>query len=822
MVTSIASLAQTQHLVALWNFNGDTLHPSVGTGTAMAIGGVTTSFSSGSGSTDPATTGDDALSLAGFPSQGKAADTAGVEFRIDTTGYQNLTLQFDWRASNTASRWLAVRISTDGTVFQTLGRTEITTGGVFTNSIAVDLRNFPLANHSKNVTLQLVSTVASEGRYQAVSGNYSSSGNWRIDSVTITGEELSTNPPGTPKSIAKIRSQLDPHNLTPRSSNERVVIEGIVNSHANLATGDLDGGFFVQDDTAGIAVLHRGGSKTIPSAGSRVRVDGILTHVNGLLTVDVDDKVGLGSITLLQTEQPLPVAKPLTQTLIQVGAMGLDPLEGQRIVLQPVSLDLTPAQFPNASGGNVSLELSDGNRFTLRIDGRVNTLINQPKPRGVLAIIGILTQSDTSDPRSSGYAILPTRAEDIMTLGAPPSWTLTSTLQQLGQPGENPLNSQPVAVPFAEQVVRPGERLEIQFEIPSSSAVPVFIDSDQAQATKPSSARLTIEPVDPNSTEPIQTQTHRGRLLFEPNATDEGSAFQWVLQATNAFGVHSEQISIYVPTRQEQSIILTEFLANPTADPNSLIYNPLKRSEVPANNLSAHDEFVELVNSGRTPVDLSQWSLTDAVALRHQFPTGSLIQPGTVVVVYGGPIEGFAPTLESIPNRRLVQPASRGDGLSLNNTSDQILLRNANSNLVLRIAYTANDLASSGSLTRTNAVSSWSRHPEITSQSSSPGYPPVGDHWTAFLEESSTIDPDPTPTSLQIEARLLWNEAGTPIQYNVRVLGDLDRSYTLHQGAAPSGPFKPIQTLSAQSEFRIPLPENAEDTQAYFRVTTDP
>lgn len=46
-------------------------------------------------------------------------------------------------------------------------------------------------------------------------------------------------------------------------------------------------------------------------------------------------------------------------------------------------------------------------------------------------------------------------------------------------------------------------------------------------------------------------------------------------------------------------------------------------------------EFVELVNHGTAPVDLSGWSLHDSFSRRHLFPTGTSLGAGKAIVVFG-------------------------------------------------------------------------------------------------------------------------------------------------------------------------------------------
>ena len=66
----------------------------------MAIGGIQVAIAAGAGSSDPVVAGDGAWSLSGFPAQGMADRTAGVEFRVSTVGYTNVAVRFDVRLTN--------------------------------------------------------------------------------------------------------------------------------------------------------------------------------------------------------------------------------------------------------------------------------------------------------------------------------------------------------------------------------------------------------------------------------------------------------------------------------------------------------------------------------------------------------------------------------------------------------------------------------------------------------------------------------------------------------------------------------------------------
>ena len=79
------------------------------------------------------------------------------------------------------------------------------------------------------------------------------------------------------------------------------------------------------------------------------------------------------------------------------------------------------------------------------------------------------------------------------------------------------------------------------------------------------------------------------------------------------------------------------------------------------------DEFVEIVNNSSIDVNISGWTLSDAVQVRHTFPAGTVVPAGCAVTVFGGetPTGDFGGSV--------VQTASAGS-LGLNNGGDTVTL----------------------------------------------------------------------------------------------------------------------------------------------------
>lgn len=88
---------------------------------------------------------------------------------------------------------------------------------------------------------------------------------------------------------------------------------------------------------------------------------------------------------------------------------------------------------------------------------------------------------------------------------------------------------------------------------------------------------------------------------------------------------------------------------------------------------ASDDEFIELLNCGSAPVDISGWVLRDASGPRHIFGEGVVVAPREFVTVFGG----GSPTGFS----GKVYTASTG-GLGLANTGDEVSLLDAGGGLV--------------------------------------------------------------------------------------------------------------------------------------------
>jgi len=158
------------------------------------------------------------------------------------------------------------------------------------------------------------------------------------------------------------------------------------------------------------------------------------------------------------------------------------------------------------------------------------------------------------------------------------------------------------------------------------------------------------------------------------------------------------------------AIVINEILADPASDLTG-------DANGDGTVVTTDDEFVEIVNNELTSLNISGWTLSDALGVKHTFPANTVIPASCSIVVFaaGTPTGTFG--------RSLVQVASTGQ-LGLNNTGDTVTLNNGTSNVA---SYT---YAAEG-----NDNQSLTRDPDIT------GADPLVKHSTATGSGGSLFSP---------------------------------------------------------------------------------
>ena len=208
-------------LVARWDFNSPTpdgstatgtLVPAAGRGTASALGGITNLFSAGDTAHDPVgSTDNSGWQTDHYPNATNANRSAGVQFAVDTSGYENLSLSWYERHSSTASRYTRLQYTLDGSTWLDADSMSLEVDSVFTNR-TVDLSAVGGAANNPSFAFRLVTefestAIGGTNAYVATKtgSTYGTSGTIRFDLVSVSGTPI----PGanTPPTISRIAEQ---------------------------------------------------------------------------------------------------------------------------------------------------------------------------------------------------------------------------------------------------------------------------------------------------------------------------------------------------------------------------------------------------------------------------------------------------------------------------------------------------------------------------------------------------------------------------------------------------------------------------------------
>ena len=110
------------------------------------------------------------------------------------------------------------------------------------------------------------------------------------------------------------------------------------------------------------------------------------------------------------------------------------------------------------------------------------------------------------------------------------------------------------------------------------------------------------------------------------------------------------------------------------------------------------DEFLEFYNMGGQ-IDISGYTISDAAAIRHTFPSGTILPENGVLVVFGGgtPTGSFGGAIIQVAN-------GFEDRLNMNNAGDMVTMRDSNGNEIL--TFDIEPLAN-------NPNESYTRYPDL-------------------------------------------------------------------------------------------------------------
>lgn len=212
-VSLLMSANSSIDTLAAWNFEDSISTVTVGNGTLSTIGGVTAELKDGKGIYAGHTTSegileetleDDgykpdtsnafyALDLTDFPDDDKDEKTAGMQLLVPTSGYGDISIQFDMRHGNKCANTVVLQYTTDGATWLD--------ADTFVVSISDDtwfLRSFDFSAISEvddndNFGIRVVSAFATgTTAYQASNPekDYKDSKGYRFDNILISGSAI--------------------------------------------------------------------------------------------------------------------------------------------------------------------------------------------------------------------------------------------------------------------------------------------------------------------------------------------------------------------------------------------------------------------------------------------------------------------------------------------------------------------------------------------------------------------------------------------------------------------------------------------------------
>jgi hypothetical protein len=421
-IVSVLQCADADVIVQ-WNFNSippdgipgtGTTVPSVGSGTASLIGGVTGGFSAGS-TNDPASSTDDSgWQTSDYPAKETGNKTAGVQFNVSTVGYSNIVVRWDHRVTSTASKYYRLQYSANGSSFTDYATPVIMQAGLSSPSSYYEaqtnsLANIPAVNNNPNFAFRIVSEFEQSAigygtnDYVTVSNSTYSplNGNVRFDYVTILGTLI----PGgnTPPYISSIANQ------TIR----------VTQSIGPLSFTVLDA-----EDPATNLTVHATSSNPSVVSPANVLLDGTTSSRSVSVTAGtqagasaitiwvIDTGAKSNSTTFSVTVLPANIAPmistvPPTNCLVDFGTPPIpftigDP-ETPAADLTVSGASANPTLLPN---GNITFGGSDSNRTV--------TLTPAPGQIGVAPIT--LTVSDGTNVANSSFALMVTPSSSLIFL----------------------------------------------------------------------------------------------------------------------------------------------------------------------------------------------------------------------------------------------------------------------------------------------------------------------------------------------------------------------------------------------------------------------
>ncbi|MFQ5599945.1 MAG: right-handed parallel beta-helix repeat-containing protein [Candidatus Krumholzibacteriia bacterium] len=243
--------------------------------------------------------------------------------------------------------------------------------------------------------------ISGESRLVAWAG--SGSGSWQHRTACFEGER--------PDSISIFAGDGDADS-SPDSLGVLVTVEGVAlcDRYTFVSTG---GDVSLDDDTAGIGLWLGSSNPASVARGDRVVARGPLLQIDGRNVLS--DPI----VTVVSSGNAIPDTLVTTSGTLAAGA---EAFESRLASVTGVSITAGTWPSPGASG---TVVIDDGSgSLTLEIASQTD-LDEAGAPVGAFDVVGIVVQSDSTPPFTSGYRLRPRSAADITNANhAPGSFTL--------------------------------------------------------------------------------------------------------------------------------------------------------------------------------------------------------------------------------------------------------------------------------------------------------------------------------------------------------------------------------------------------------------
>jgi hypothetical protein len=572
-------------------------------------------------------------------------------------------------------------------------------------------------------------------------------------------------------SVATLKTMVDA-NFDPTNTTSIFTVTGIVTTWTNM-TSSGNSEFYMQDNSSGIAVFWSGANKTnLPPRGARVTVQGPVSSYAGLLELEPVYSNPETKVTVLSTNNPLPAAQPLpfdpNVTEAQLFALQSTYCVASNVFLAAASVfGSGDNEYITNNNNLVIYDTIGGFQSTNTAGETFDVYLNyytdvpgQAKPSGPVTLYGVLGYYG-DDTGVAGFEFTPGDIQDVI------SYThVTNYLSHIVRYGDLQTNT------FTEGALPPGETLTTFASIGDAAGGSVTLT--------PVTAGLPAGATWSNITNGL---TGTASFHFTPSTNDAGTNYVISLGISSTSGAESTYSwNVYVPTPDEQQMAITEFLANPTTNTSSGLFNPLGRA-TDTSAIKTSDQYVEIANQSPNSYDLqggvNGWDIDNGNPNNplQNFDAGSDIYLNATgsMVVYGGG-GSASPTLPA----GVGAVAASSGGLGLPTTGQGvIILRNGAGYVVDRVVYNAGSLPTNSSLSRFPTINSpFVPQAYISTYPATPGLQYDGSAWS---------QPTKVPTGLTGVSLSVTNK-----QAVLKFTANPTQANTLWQANTLTGPFQVI------------------------------